>query len=112
MPRPKTIQFEGSTSCNANCVFCPRSAMARSQGTMSDEMFHKIIKEGKEMGARRFIPFLNGEPFANPKIFEWLDYMEKEGVSTCLFTNAELLDEEKTDKLVKYKNIEYINCSL
>ena len=38
--------------------------------------------------------------------------MEKEGVSTCLFTNAELLDEEKTDKLVKYKNIEYINCSL
>ena len=85
--------------------------MTRPQGAMSDEMFHKIIKEGKDMGVRRFIPFLNGEPFMSPKIFEWLDYMEKEGVSTCIFTNAGLLDKEKIDRLVKYKNIEYINCS-
>jgi len=78
---------------------------------MSDELFHKIIREGKAMGVRRFVPFLNGEPFANPKIFDWLDYMQSEGVSTCLFTNAELLDDEKIAKLAKYKNIEYINCS-
>lgn len=64
------------------------------------------------MKVKRFIPFLNGEPFANPKIFEWLDYMENEGVRTVLFTNAELLDEEKINRLVQYKNIEYINCSV
>lgn len=86
--------------------------MTRPQGTMSDEIFRKIIKEGKEMGVRRFIPFLNGEPFASPKIFEWLDYMEREGVSTCLFTNAGLLTPEKTDRLARYRNIEYVNCSL
>lgn len=109
--RPRTIQFEISTFCNANCTFCPRSSLTRPQGTMTDETFHKIIQEGKAMGVRRFIPFLNGEPFINPKIFDWLDYMQKEGVSTCLFTNAELLDQDKVDKLAKYTNIEYINCS-
>ncbi|MFA5830882.1 MAG: radical SAM/SPASM domain-containing protein [Candidatus Paceibacterota bacterium] len=111
MSRLTTIQFEGSTFCNSRCAFCPLTDLARAKGTMSDELFHKIIKEGKEMGVKRFIPFLNGEPFANPKIFEWLDYMEKEGVRTCLFTNAELLDEEKIDRLAKYSNIDYINCS-
>ena len=109
--RPRTIQFEISTFCNANCVFCPRGSMTRPQGTMSDEMFHKIIREGKAMGVHRFIPFLNGEPFMNRQIFDWLDYMQAEKVSTCLFTNAELLDKEKIDKLIKYTNIEYINCS-
>ena len=109
--RPHTIQFEISTFCNAGCVFCPRNTLTRPQGTMTDDMFHKIIREGKAMGVHRFIPFLNGEPFINPKLFDWLDYMEKEQVSTCLFTNAELLDKKKIDRLVKYKNIEYINCS-
>lgn len=109
--KPSTIQFEGSTFCNADCVFCPRSVMTRPQGTMPDEIFRKIIKEGKEIGVRRFIPFLNGEPFMTPKIFEWLDYMQKEGVRTCLFTNAGLLTKEKIDRLATYSNIEYVNCS-
>lgn len=111
MSRLIQIQFEGSTQCNANCVFCPRSDMTRPKGTMSDDLFHKIIREGKEMGVKSFIPFLNGEPFANPKIFDWLDFMEKEGVSTCIFTNAGLLDKEKIDRLVKYSNIDKVVCS-
>jgi MoaA/NifB/PqqE/SkfB family radical SAM enzyme len=79
---------------------------------MSDEIFHKIIKEGKELGCQMFIPFLNGEPFLQPKIFDWLDYMEKEGVNFCLFTNASLLGREKIDRLVGYKNLKYVICSI
>ena len=112
MSKPRSIQIEISTFCNANCTFCPRTDMTRPKGTMSDVLFHKIIKEGKELGVRNYIPFLNGEPFANPKIFDWLDYLEKEGVTTCLFTNAGLLDKEKIDRLVKLKNIKFIHCSI
>lgn len=112
MSRPRTIQFEISTFCNANCLFCPRASMTRPQGEMSDEIFYEIIKQGKEIGVRRFFPFLNGEPFTHLKIFEKLGFMEKEGVRTSLFTNAGVLTKEKIDKLVQYKNIEYINCSL
>lgn len=103
------INIESSTYCNAKCTFCPRSDMTRRGGEMSDELFHKIIKEGKEMGVTTYYPFLNGEPFMFPRIWEWLDYMEKEGVTVNLHSNMELCD---VDRLLKYKNIGYVNCSL
>lgn len=103
------INFESSTSCNARCTFCPRYEMTRPRGEMSDELFHKIIKDGKAMGIRAYSPFMNGEPFVFPRIWQWLDYMEKERVWVSLFTNAEFLDVER---LIKYTNIQYVNCSL
>ena len=103
------INFESSTACNARCVFCPRYDMTRPMGEMSDELFHKIIKDGKAMGVRYYSPFMNGEPFVFPRIWEWLDYMEKENVYVALYTNAEFLDVER---FIKYKNIWYVNCSL
>jgi len=103
------INFESSTACNAKCTFCPRYEMKRPMGEMSDNTFHKIIKDGKDMGVTRFSPFINGEPFVFPKIWEWLDYMQKEGVSVSLYTNAEMID---VDRIMEYKNIEYLNCSL
>jgi len=109
----RNIQFESSTACNANCIFCPRSDMARAHGTMSDDLFYKIITEGKQANPyANFIPFLNGEPFAFPRIFEWLDYMEQQEVSIHLFTNASLLSKEKIDRLVRNKMIRYIYCSI
>lgn len=103
------INFESSTACNAKCTFCPRYEMTRSMGEMSDELFHKIIQNGKDMGVKSFSPFMNGEPFVFPRIWEWLDYMENEGVWVSLYTNAEHID---VDKIVHYKNIRYINCSI
>ena len=61
------------------------------------------------MGVTKYSPFLMGEPFLFPKIWEWMDYMQKEGVYVSLYTNAEYLDAER---LSKYKNIWYVNCSL
>ena len=103
------INFESSTACNARCVFCPRYEMTRPMGEMSDELFHKIIKDGKEMGVRYYSPFMNGEPFVFPRIWQWLDYMEKEGVVVSLYTNGEFID---VDRLLKYKNIQYLDFSI
>lgn len=103
------ISFEASSYCNAKCVFCPQSQMKRKRGEMSDELFHKIIKEGKELNAQGFYPFLNGEPFVFPKIYKWLDYMEKEKVNVYLYTNA---DRMNVDRILKYTCIRTINCSL
>ena len=103
------LQFESSTQCNAKCTFCPRYDMKRPQGEMSDGLFHKIIKEGKEMGASEFLPFLNGEPFVFPRIWEWLDYMRENKCRVYLFTNAELMD---VDRIIKYPNIRYVCCGI
>jgi radical SAM protein with 4Fe4S-binding SPASM domain len=83
--------------------------MTRPRGEMSDELFHKIIKEGKEMKHSFFVPFLNGEPFVFPRIWQWLDYMRDEKVRVHIYTNAEYMD---VDRLVEYPNISLICCSV
>lgn len=103
------IQIESTTACNAKCKMCPRYEMTRPMGEMSDNLFHKIIQESKELGITHILPFLNGEFFAFSRCWEWLDYLEKEGCVVSLYTNAELMD---VDRLLKYKNIHFVNCSL
>ena len=78
---------------------------------MSDELFHKIIREGKAAGAKKFYPFLNGEPFMFAKIFEWLAYMDSQDVVVHIYTNASLLDKQKADLLVQFKCVNYVYCS-
>lgn len=103
------IQFESSTTCNAKCTFCPRYDMTRPMGEMSDELFHKIIKESKIFRNPEIVPFLNGEPFVFFRIWEWLDYMRDNECRVYLFTNAELID---VDRIIKYPNIRYVCCSI
>lgn len=76
---------------------------------MSDKLFHKIIKDGKEIRHSFFVPFLNGEPFIFPRIWEWLDYMRDEDVRVHLYTNAEFMD---VDRLIKYPNIRLVCCGI
>lgn len=103
------INFESTTTCNSKCVFCPRVDMTRPIGTMSDDIFHSIIRQGKELGVKFYCPSLNGEPFIFPKIYEWISYMEREGVWTILYTNAENID---VDKILPFSNIHSIVCSV
>ena len=108
----KTIQFESSTTCNGHCAFCPRFEMKRKGGEMTDELFHKIVKEGMEMGVRHFTPFLNGEPFLFPRLFSWLDYLKERGLTFTLYTNASMLTKENAEKINTYDNISEIVFSM
>jgi len=103
------INMECTTYCSASCNFCPRVDMDRPKGEMSDELFRKIIKDGKNIRVKRYSPFLMGDPFVFPRIWEWLDYMAKEDVIASLYSNGSHLDVER---IVKYKNIDYLDISL
>jgi radical SAM protein with 4Fe4S-binding SPASM domain len=81
--------------------------MKRKGGEMTDELFYKIVDEAVEMGVTHIIPFLNGEPFLFPRLFEWLDYLKAKGMTFTLYTNASLMTKEKADKINTYDNI---NC--
>src|SRR5271157_6298563 len=103
------IQFESTTACNARCTFCPRYDMTRPRGEMSDDLFRKIVKDGKQIRRAFFVPFLNGEPFMFPRIWEWLDYLQAERCRVHIYTNAEKVD---VDRLVRYSNISCICCGV
>jgi radical SAM protein with 4Fe4S-binding SPASM domain len=107
MDQLNNIQIESSTSCNGRCTFCPRHDMKRKGGEMTDELFYKIVDEAEKMEVKHIIPFLNGEPFLFPRLFEWLDYLLAKNINFTLYTNASMLTKDKADKINTYPNL---NC--
>jgi MoaA/NifB/PqqE/SkfB family radical SAM enzyme len=70
---PFLVDIELTNHCNLACIMCPRHAMKRDKGFMSDEIFRKIIDEcAKYKTPIRFIRF--GEPFLHPNIVEFCEY--------------------------------------
>jgi radical SAM protein with 4Fe4S-binding SPASM domain len=105
MDNLQSIQIESSTACNGHCVFCPRFDMTRPEGEMTDALFYKIVNDAMRMGVKIISPFLNGEPFMFPRLFEWLDYLSVQGINFTLYTNASTLTKEKAEKINTYTNI-------
>jgi len=102
---PRTVQIQTQTGCNAACIFCPYSSTVDSQpkGTMSQELFEKIIDEIAEHGVRRISPYLMNEPFLDPKIIDRLVYIKKKipDARIVLTTNGSKLTPEKVDRLIE-----------
>ena len=95
-------QWDINNECNLNCKHC----------RVSEKNDHEklSLKEAKDLLAECWyngITMLNlsgGEPFLRNDIFEILDYAQK-FEDIVITTNGTLLDEEKSKRLVTYKNI-------
>lgn len=111
---PRVVQIETISACNAKCLMCP-TARRKATGNimMNEKLFEKIIYDCIELKPTMIWPFLNGEPFLDPRIFEHLDYIEKiiPGQQLGLFTNASLLNEEKIQRLFE-NNIKLLHISI
>jgi MoaA/NifB/PqqE/SkfB family radical SAM enzyme len=108
--QPKEIHLESSSRCNGACITCPRQGMTRYQGEMSRVIFLKVVDECKEYGwvLDYFHFHLNGEPlYLDIDELCWRINYAKEHLPKrneypiiCFFTNASLLTEEKSRKLL------------
>ena len=105
VPRfPRNVQIQTRTGCNADCIFCPYGATADSQphGTMSWELFRKIIDETALHPVRRISPYLMNEPLVDPEIVERIAYINRANPRTrvVLTTNGSLLTSEMAERLL------------
>lgn len=114
MDKLYSLQIESSTACQAKCTFCPTGlgTIKRPKGQMSDELFHKIVAEGMEMGVEEWLLFKDGEPLIFKRFFEWMDYLAERHLQTALFTNAAQLTREKAERLASYTNLKFVMCSV
>lgn len=97
---PIRLWIEPTNICNLKCVMCPQSTdTSKRKGYMDFSLFKKIIDE-----AKRFIYDANlhhtGESLLHPQIFEMIRYAKSSGIYTRLHTNATLLTEEKSQRLI------------
>lgn len=96
------IHLEGSTACDAKCIFCTHKAIQR-RGVMDIGLFRKIVDEAVELGCEHFTPFGTNEPLIIPHLFDWLDYFREKQRRIFVFTNANNLTDAIGDRLLEYE---------
>jgi len=123
---PRFFDVEVSNLCNATCAFCPRDAMTRPKGRMSEETFDLLILRLKalvrrmengsiyltrhkvwgRMGAAERLPVSllfcgMGECLTHDRAPEWVGRIRSEvGVRAGIVTNGALLTERIVKRLM------------
>lgn len=109
--KPAVVQIETTINCNANCSFCPQKNARRRPRLMEETLFRSIVDQTRGMGIL-YRPFLLGEPFADPRMVEFIRYInEDETAKVDLDTNGGMLKEETAKRLLDCR-IEEIRFSV
>jgi len=96
------LQLECTNVCNAACLFCPYPTMKRAKGTMSMELFRKLIDEATTIPLIDHITITGlGEPLLDRFLVERIRYIRAKmpAVLVDLFTNGSLLKPKLIDQL-------------
>ncbi len=113
MEYPRLVSIETTNRCNAKCYFCPNNALRRDRAVMDDDLFEKIIRDCMEFELPAIEPFLQGEPFVDPRIFDRLELINMLLPRTRLrlYSNGAALSPEKADRLREMR-IEHLYLSI
>ncbi|MFZ5354298.1 MAG: SPASM domain-containing protein [Bacillota bacterium] len=117
MDYPKEVSIETTGRCNAKCEFCPHEQLDRKNIDMTDDLFLKIINDLKEIPdniSYTISPFKVNEPLMDKKFFARMDTINKELPNAKLrfFSNLNIADEEKIDRVLNIRNLKSIWISL
>ncbi len=97
---PRKLKLELTNACNLRCVMCPNSTMERRRGLMSWELFTRVVDEAKEIGVPHLGMYSTGESLIHPRFCDMVDYAKDKGLYVSLCTNAQLLTEEHSRRLL------------
>lgn len=102
---PIYLKIEPVSSCNLRCVMCFQIDKSFTRkpymGTMSFNLFKRIIDEAENEGTKAITLGSRGEPTLHPMLPEMLDYMSKKFLETKLITNATRLTEELSHRILQ-----------
>ncbi len=109
---PFILNIEPINACNLRCPLCPTGAgeHGRPPRKMDFSEFKRIIdKIGGYLYEVNLYDF--GEPFLNEDIALMIEYANKKNISTCVGTNATLLDERISEALVRSR-LDHLSLSI
>lgn len=97
---PVRLWIETTSICNLRCVMCPNKDLKKEEkGFMDPALFRKVIDE-----ASGFVFDANlihrGEGLLHPDFPSLVEYAHAAGIRTKFHTNATLLDEDMTRRLI------------
>ena len=95
-----SVDMELTNQCGSECLMCPRDAITRPKGMMSEEVFNtvsdKLIREGS------LITFSGmGDPLSHSKVFEWIADIRKKNGDAGIVINPASLHERIPQRLIE-----------
>ncbi len=97
---PLTLSIESTAKCNLSCPMCLRERVYFPPRDMEFSLFKKIIDESRDF-LEFAVPYGAGEPLLNPEIFDMIAYCTRSGITTGISTNATVLSEESSRRLIE-----------
>lgn len=103
------IEIETSTVCNWKCEYCPNSIHQRLPRYMDFSLFQIIMQRAKEYKYIKYVTLhAYNEPTLDPRFFELVNEVQKQGFRLVLYTNGSYLDEAKIKHLIQLGNLKEI----
>ncbi|MCJ7792623.1 MAG: radical SAM protein, partial [Candidatus Marinimicrobia bacterium] len=107
---PVEASIEVTTRCNLACTMCPRQLINRPLQEMEFSLFKKIIGEMKDFAELVYLHGL-GEPLLCSQLFKFLKYAKSQKLRVGISTNATLLDQAQSEKLLD-SGLDYLILAL
>lgn len=109
---PTHLEVEIASKCQMRCPMCWTTYMHdRLKGIMRFDLYKKIIDEASQNGIFSIKLSWRGEPLLNPHLIEMINYAKEKKIKSVAFlTNAELLTEKMTHKLLS-TDLDWISIS-
>ncbi len=96
---PRVVFIEVTNHCNLLCETCPRTFVTyETPQTLSWENFLRIVDQFPDM--QRAVMHGIGEPLMNKDLARMIEYLKARDVTVLFNTNATLLSEEWSRKLI------------
>jgi hypothetical protein len=99
MASPAVLTVETTTRCNLSCPSCFRRFDTLPEQDMPMALFEKLVT-GKQFCVDTIHLFGMGEPLLDPHLYDRIALCRDRGIQTHLATNATLVDQEASQKLL------------
>jgi radical SAM protein with 4Fe4S-binding SPASM domain len=109
--RPRYIQLETVTKCNAKCAFCPQHEIDRGVPRMPDETWRKVVDMTRGWGVT-YRPFLTNEPFVDVRQPEICRYIKEDETARVEYNSNGELMTEKTARAVLEAGVDIMRFSI
>ncbi len=110
--RPRYIQLETVTKCNAACPFCPQNELDRGVPKMPDATWRAVVDQTRGWGVT-YRPFLTNEPLVDVRQPEITAYIKQHDPTAKVEynSNGELLTE-KTGRALLAAGVDILRFSI
>ncbi len=99
---PTIIHIEPTNRCNLQCEMCGRTIKnAVGRKDISLTLYKKIIDQAIDLKVELLILHNWGEPLLHPHIVEMIKYASQKGLPVWMSTNATLLNEKTSKRILK-----------